>query len=284
MNVEKLTIRQLITRSTPKAFTGAISTIIAAFVAVFGAGYYFAGQLAEIEIKRKDLEIQSFKDKWATIEPQIALERYFDFRKQVISIYNKNIPSQSVLIDGQFLARKDLPGLTYQKMTAIEWQKQIGKTMLSACESKVSDLGPIHIWRGSTIFQVKKPHGFKQDFVGQIAIQKTLKTRLESRMVEFIKCFQTKESELQIGKEVGEQLENFAKNLRRVDLVGFLHAQNELSGYLVAALDPNYEWKSYVVEKQEGYLYSIVVKGQNNIEMLIDNTPTDANKIYERIQ
>jgi hypothetical protein len=285
MKLDRITIGELVTRLPATKFWGLLSAIVVVIGGAFGIGYYFATQRAEVEIARRDFEIQKIKEQWATLEPQLSLKRYFDLKKQVISINEGDIPTRSALIDREFLARTNLPGLTYSKMSESELSKQIGAP-IQFCQGKAIDLGPIHVWKGSPLYSIKLDREKFLNNPPTITVRKIPKARLEKRFLELLKCYQTsKDAEFKISKELGEPLEKFATaNLRRVDLVGLLYAFDEFTGYFRAAFDADYNWKSNIVEKQEGFLYGTVLNTRKNVDIFIDGKPVADKELYTRVQ
>jgi hypothetical protein len=286
MGIEQLSIREIIARLTAKQVWGLVIVIGTLISVPYTVGHYFAALRADVQIAQKDLEIQKLTQQWAYLEPQVALTRYFDLKKQVISVNDRHIPSRSVLIDNQFLARTDLPGLIYRKMTEPEWMKWSGMSPTALCQGKLPDLGPIHVWTGTPSYTLKRSREVVAKHSPEITVQKVMKAKLEDKLLALVKCLSqtAKETEPKSNKELSERLEKFASNIRRIDLVGLIYALIEFNGYVTAALNSDFDWTANVVEKQEGFLYGTVLNAQRNVEISVDGKALPAEVLYKRVQ
>ncbi|HBA41264.1 MAG TPA: hypothetical protein DCZ05_16560 [Deltaproteobacteria bacterium] len=104
-------------------------------------------------------------------------------------------------------------------------------------------------------------------------------------MQELFRCYRTaKESELKLDNNLAMRLEAFAANLDRVDIAGLLYALTQFQGYLATVLNPDFNWKSNVVQKEEGFVYGNSLNALKNVQILADGKQLATDVIYLRNQ
>lgn len=286
MEIERLTLKELCGQITWKQLWTLMTVAAGIISGSYFLGVHFTRVRSEIELAQKEQEIQGLKTQWAYIEPQITLGRYFDLKKQVVSVNSREMPKRSVLIDQQFLARTDMPDLRYYMTSELKYKEELGDTPPGSCLRSFSNLAPIYIWRGARTYKVKiADRRTTLTLFPHIGVQKVFKTTLEKKMQELFRCYRTaKESELKLDNNLAMRLEAFAANLDRVDIAGLLYALAQFNGYLATVLNPDFNWKSNVVQKEEGFVYGNSLNALKNVQILADGKQLATDVIYLRNQ
>jgi len=286
MDIEKLTVRGLLARLTWKQ----LGVLLSLLGTLMSGSYYLGSKLEalryEIKLQEKAQLLQFHKTQWSNIEPHLSLGKYFDLRKNVVSIHTTDIPKQSVPIDQQFLAPLDIPGLRYYKTTLRDYIKQTTGEDVSICAAKMSDLAPVHIWKGSEDYKITHPR-LNYTLAPHALVQKLSKARLQNKLVALLQCYLTdpnSEIKVRLDKSVEARLRQVVSDLDRLDLVSLTYAIRQFSLLLMTAVEPDFNWQSSLVQKEEGVFYAGNLFTYSNVKVFAVDRDLQAPLFYVRDQ
>jgi hypothetical protein len=268
VNIEKLTLKQLVSRLTPNQLKAVISTALGTLIGAFLLGVYLAGIRSEGQINEKERLLQNLRAQWASLEPRLQMEKFFDIEKNIISVDSRDIPPESELINKEFISSKNIPGLTYSQLTLNELQS-LFRTHPAPCDKVMNDLAPIHLWSAVT-----PVYGFSHS-VRQLSptiwVQKISRARLETKLVELFDCWRTNEKS--------------AKRIDRLDIIGVYYHLNQFKTLMDTLFNPAFEWTSNQVQKNRQTLVGSNLFTLKNVEVTSNNsTPVEMPEFYLREQ
>ena len=256
VQLDNITIDQVWRQLTWKNLSAILFAITSIAVLIFWAGYYYAETGYKPVVAEKERQIQNYSAKWASIEPHLYMNRFFDIEKHVVSIHSNDIPATSDLINGDFVAPTNVPGLTYGKMKYNDYRSLFGLKLSSGCESVMTELAPLHVWRTSRALKLKKD-GEETTSFAHIVFQKISKPRLQNKLLELSRCWHENEkSNVRITESGYKRLGEVARNINQLDIVGLYYAFLQISYLYRAVFDSNFEWTVTNVQKQKQVLHA----------------------------
>ena len=289
MNIEELTLKDMLKLLTLKQ----LFVVFTLLSSLLGAVYFFCTKLIESEYeiqlleKQKELlekqkQLDIYDIKWSGIKPYLSKDGFkYAIDGHLKHQNDRNFPKDSEEIDNEFVVGKKILGLSYSKTNRLQHEKEISFSKNYHCFNRLSNLAPLHIWKGDKVYELNENPLYKKIFP-YISVQKILKNRLSNKLLSFFECLTPKISSKRNDHRIIDRLVRITSDMHRRDLIGLYLSVRQLYHLTLTLAHPEVIWKATDVQLIGEYLISRSIYTHKNVKLTIDNESEISPEFYIR--